>query len=608
MFHLELLVDWATQHALAFRDIETRSLFRLFNEVEVVRLREAEPLFFQGQPGDHYWVIFTGMLNLYIAHERHEERSILNSYGKESMDSLHESRVLLSGELGHRITSIGSGVGLGELSLLGIGSTDRTCAAVASKPTAMLKITHRTFDKYLKLGTMRRMDMNARIEFLHSVPAFSHWSKKQLVRIAYTLKEGDYTRGARIIRFGEPNKVLNFIRDGTVFVKHPRGKMAVASMSTRDLVGAESLVQRYHARANPREHIPEHIYKTTCESEGTTVVYAVDVDEAAKYLTGRHGAATVRILEETIALQQDWRSRVYGKMRGYQQSRKADANPDVRLEPNKSQLFKRFDDQQKALQQQVTSEAHQRRERAKHPVDVLSSVKMPSAVPTHAGSLTASATRSVGGGGGAPSAALTLQAPSIRTRPHTSSESPGPTLRSRLFPPSSDEGHSILALRKETDAGGRPMSSPVFEHGVPSPQDAAKAFMEVARASTPQPAVNHDEEEDEPLDALSVERREAIMMLPLMNITQDPAKALSNLAGWEGGDKSVPKPKKHVKSSAVLIDNIEKGCKELSALDEASAGLMAKLPVQKKPARLYTMEEYLQGIHLRKNDDGEPQT
>ena len=47
MFHLELLVDWAVQHAVAFRGIETRGLFRLFNEVEVVHLREAEPLFFQ---------------------------------------------------------------------------------------------------------------------------------------------------------------------------------------------------------------------------------------------------------------------------------------------------------------------------------------------------------------------------------------------------------------------------------------------------------------------------------------------------------------------------------------------------------------------------------
>ena len=115
MFQLELLVEWATHHAVAFRDIETRSLFRLFDEVEVVKLREGEPLFFQGQPGDHYWVIFTGALNLYIAHERHEERSILNSYGKESPDSLHASRELLTGVLGHRITTIGSGIGLGEL-------------------------------------------------------------------------------------------------------------------------------------------------------------------------------------------------------------------------------------------------------------------------------------------------------------------------------------------------------------------------------------------------------------------------------------------------------------------------------------------------------------
>ena len=43
-------------------------------------------------------------------------------------------------------------------------------------------------------------------------------------------------------------------------------------------------------------------------------------------------------------------------------------------------------------------------------------------------------------------------------------------------------------------------------------------------------------------------------------------------------------------------------------LGMASAGLMAKLPVQKQPARLYTMEEYLQGIHLRKCNDDEPQT
>ena len=164
------------------------------------------------------------------------------------------------------------------------------------------------------MGNMRRMDMNARVDFLLSVPAFAHWSKKQLVRLAYTLKEGEYVRGSRIVRVGEPSKTLNFVRHGTVFVKHPRG-FSVASMSKRDLIGAESLVQRFHARANPRASIPEHVYQTSCETEGATGVYTVEVDEAAKYMTGRHGSTTIKILEETLALQQGWRSRVYGEFR-----------------------------------------------------------------------------------------------------------------------------------------------------------------------------------------------------------------------------------------------------------------------------------------------------
>ena len=62
---LQAVVDWAVTTS-CFMGIHPRSLMELFHEVGIVDIREGEPIFFQGDLGDAYWIVVTGEISVCI--------------------------------------------------------------------------------------------------------------------------------------------------------------------------------------------------------------------------------------------------------------------------------------------------------------------------------------------------------------------------------------------------------------------------------------------------------------------------------------------------------------------------------------------------------------
>ena len=89
------------------------------------------------------------------------------------------------------------------------------------------------------------------------------------------------TRGTTISHAGASLDVLSFIRDGNVFVVHPVGNVHLADLAQGDIIGAESLVQRYQARTNPKEVANEHTYPASVVTNSRVTIYSVKINDVS---------------------------------------------------------------------------------------------------------------------------------------------------------------------------------------------------------------------------------------------------------------------------------------------------------------------------------------
>jgi len=360
---IQHLVAWARK-TKALKDITRAKLELLFSQVGHRDLSHGEPLFFQGERPDAYWVVLSGTLRLFIS-SKNEEQAILKVYKHIPCESLIASKELLEGRLGKHIADLTQGTGLGELSLLGLGSVFRACAAVsASTRVSLLHIPIPLYNQVLRKDHMRALDMKARVDFLHSINAFTHWKREDASRIAYVLKEVEYPPKAKVYEAADKVRDLILLRDGRVRVVHRTKGVMLASLGPRELVGVEALLERLSDRLGLSRTLPPQgnlrrkgggggggagggggglgaktppVQDPTASTGGvgtapsvsgtaryhvvaeTTVqAYALSLDDVLKFCTGGHGLRTKSILENTMALRRNSRKEHFGRMRRLQ--------------------------------------------------------------------------------------------------------------------------------------------------------------------------------------------------------------------------------------------------------------------------------------------------
>jgi hypothetical protein len=117
--------------------------------------------------------------------DKNEARTTFKKYRHFTAEDLHLTKELLvDGALGEHFAALGSGFGLGELSLLGIGNIYRACAAVATETTTMLMIEPALYREYLRFEHLKLMNIRDKIDFVTSLFAFGHWHSSDIINIA----------------------------------------------------------------------------------------------------------------------------------------------------------------------------------------------------------------------------------------------------------------------------------------------------------------------------------------------------------------------------------------------------------------------------------------
>ena len=247
--------------------------------------------------------------------DRNEARQVSKKYRLFTEHALQLTRELLSvGVLGDPVATLRSGVGLGELSLLGIGNVHRACSAVASEPTVCLMVEPVLYREFLRDEHLRIMNIRDKIGVLMKLFAFDHWQSSSLANLAYKMTEAEYPRGATVIALGEASKSLLVVREGQVTLTHPRGKIALVSLGPGEMIGAEALLWRISSN---RKGLPLGS-RWSITASSPLKCYVISLDEIARNCSGGDGSKTKLLLQDWLDRQNERRKLHFRRQRRWQ--------------------------------------------------------------------------------------------------------------------------------------------------------------------------------------------------------------------------------------------------------------------------------------------------
>ena len=129
------------------------------------------------------------------------------------------------------------------------------------------------------------------------------------------MTEVDFVRGEAITSPGQPIIELLIIRQGRVTVMHPKGKIALASLEYGGMIGSEALLRRLSGKKNSS-------HDTTSKWEVTAAsfvkCYRIALDEVVRNCSGSHGQKTLKLLQDTLTVQDERRRQDFKKQRSWQ--------------------------------------------------------------------------------------------------------------------------------------------------------------------------------------------------------------------------------------------------------------------------------------------------
>jgi CRP-like cAMP-binding protein len=208
-------------------------LFATMDEAEIgllcARLREVHcaagrTIIRQGEPGDQFYIIDRGHVEVTIQDESGVSRLRAVSYVVNQLDR---------------------GDYFGELALLRDAPRNATCRATV--PTDLLSLSRKDFDQLVRarFGLREKLDRSlARAELLRRTPLFAELDGQQVKWIAAQLREQLVPAGTVLIRQGEPGASFYLIESGrlSVSTRQDGEERAIAERGPGEYVGEIALL------------------------------------------------------------------------------------------------------------------------------------------------------------------------------------------------------------------------------------------------------------------------------------------------------------------------------------------------------------------------------
>ncbi|KAK0446842.1 cyclic nucleotide-binding-like protein [Armillaria borealis] len=190
-----------------FRDLDEEQETGVLNAMQEKKTEKGEVVIRQGDVGDYFYVVESGLLECFIRSEPLPPAGLRTSEDKFLQPGYHP-------EFGKRVAECTPGTSFGELALM--YGHPRAATVLSTEPStlwALDRITFRTI--ILKAAHRRRMMYE---HFLSSVALLSSLDAAERSKIADALVSKVYTDGEAVVRQGEMGDTFFFIEEGEAVV------------------------------------------------------------------------------------------------------------------------------------------------------------------------------------------------------------------------------------------------------------------------------------------------------------------------------------------------------------------------------------------------------
>lgn len=188
-----------------FRDLDEEQETGVLNAMQEITVDANHVVIRQGDVGEYFYVVESGLLHCYIKSET----------GQEVLSELPGSHP----DYGRKVAECTPGTSFGELALM--YGHPRAATVLSIEPSTLWRVDRITFRTIILKAAHRRRTMYE--NFLSTVPILSSLSPEERSKIADALTSKVYDYGATVVRQGELGDTFFFVEDGHAVVtkKHP---------------------------------------------------------------------------------------------------------------------------------------------------------------------------------------------------------------------------------------------------------------------------------------------------------------------------------------------------------------------------------------------------
>lgn len=189
-----------------FRDLDEEQETGVLNAMQEIRVSANEVVIRQGDVGEYFYVVESGLLHCFIK----QEAAPPPAFAAHDKDAGEKASHPGHPEFGRKVAECTPGKSFGELALM--YGHPRAATVLSIEPSTLWRVDRITFRTIILKAAHRRRTMYE--HFLSTVPLLSSLSAEERSKVADALTSRVYTDGQVVVKQGEPGDTFFFVEEG----------------------------------------------------------------------------------------------------------------------------------------------------------------------------------------------------------------------------------------------------------------------------------------------------------------------------------------------------------------------------------------------------------
>mmetsp|Transcript_12567 Transcript_12567/g.16336 ORF Transcript_12567/g.16336 Transcript_12567/m.16336 type:complete len:743 (-) Transcript_12567:398-2626(-) len=237
---IKVLTSYFKAFDLVPSNLERNLCRRFCQEVTFKKVEHNEVLFFQGdEKGNEYFFVLKGFMCFYSPQSPEQETKLKQELHLRNAVGMGCELTDLGSVVGELVSTCSEDHGFGEAALLAQGPRSVTAVGGASGGTSLICVNKGLFESCLMGMLSERYNIAQKLEYLHDLEIFKHWTRNSLVQLCCNLTEVDITKGNLLLNENTPLTHTFLVAKGQVSI------FTKARRNLKYLVGYEMLEPKH---------------------------------------------------------------------------------------------------------------------------------------------------------------------------------------------------------------------------------------------------------------------------------------------------------------------------------------------------------------------------